>query len=140
MTQEQFVWRGGPSHVINLGPYILCVLFCWLIVPAFIGLWKYLQVRTTRYELTTQRLRVRTGVLSRETQDMELYRVRDYTVQQSFLYRLFSIADLVMETSDKTNPRIILRAVPNAEALMDQVREQVEQMRQTRGVREIDVQ
>src|SRR3954463_8493291 len=33
---EETIWRGTASQLKNLGCFILCVLFCWLIVPIFI--------------------------------------------------------------------------------------------------------
>lgn len=139
MKQEESVWSGTPSQVINFGPYVLCLLGCWLIVPIFIALWKYLVVRTTRYEVTTQRLRLRTGVFNKETQDLELYRVKDFKVDQPFFLRLFSVANIVLETSDRSHPNVTLRAVPDAESLLDQIRHNVEALRSSRGVRELDL-
>lgn len=136
--EEQPIWTGRPSHVINLKIYAVCILFCWLIVPLFYMLWKALEVHYTEYILSSERLRMRSGVLSKRTHDLELYRVKDYTVQQPFWLRLFSVADLYLETSDKTSPHVVLRAVPNAEALTDLIRNSVEALRKARGVRELD--
>jgi uncharacterized membrane protein YdbT with pleckstrin-like domain len=138
MSQEQTVWKGTPSHVINFGPNLLCVLLCWLVVPVFILLWKWLVVRTTIYEVTTQRLRLRTGVFNKKIEDLELYRVKDFRVDQPFFLRLFSVANVVLETSDRSHPHVVLRAIPNAEALTDHIREIVESLRHSRGVREVD--
>src|SRR5680860_1073919 len=123
MSQEQTIWSGTPSQVINLGTYILCVLFFWLIIPVFILLWKWLVVRNTQYELTTQRLRLRSGVLNKESSTLELYRVKDFTVEQPLFLRLFSVANIILETSDKSHPTVVLRAVPDAEALASTIRE-----------------
>ncbi|MDP3843271.1 MAG: PH domain-containing protein [Oxalobacteraceae bacterium] len=138
MSQEQAVWSGTPSQVVNLGTYILCILFLWLVIPAFILLWKWLVVRNTQYELTTQRLRLRTGVLNKETSALELYRVKDFTVDQPLFLRLFSVANIILETSDKSHPTVVIRAVPDAEALASTIREHVEVMRRGR-VREVDM-
>jgi hypothetical protein len=35
---EETIWRGTSSQLKNLGLFILCGLFCWLIVPIFIAL------------------------------------------------------------------------------------------------------
>jgi hypothetical protein len=34
---EEIVWRGTSSQWKNFGVYLLCGLFCWLIVPIFFG-------------------------------------------------------------------------------------------------------
>src|SRR5438094_9872649 len=51
---EETVWRGTSSQWKNFGLYILCALFCWLIVPIFIALARYLQTKNKVYELTTE--------------------------------------------------------------------------------------
>jgi uncharacterized membrane protein YdbT with pleckstrin-like domain len=138
MSQEQTVWSGTPSQIINLGTYVLCILFFWLIIPIFIGIWKYLVVKTTKYELTTQRLRLRTGVLNKEINELELYRVKDFKIDQPLFLRIFSVANIVISTSDNSHPVICIRAVSDAEGLLSKIRENVEIMRRNR-VREVDM-
>jgi uncharacterized membrane protein YdbT with pleckstrin-like domain len=59
---EETVWRGTSSQWKNFGVYILGALFCWLIVPIFIALARYLQTKNKIYELTTERLKITEGV------------------------------------------------------------------------------
>ena len=61
-NEEQVIWKGWSSQSLYFGTYTLCVLFCWLIVPIFYGLWKWILVRSRVYEVTTERIRVRTGI------------------------------------------------------------------------------
>src|SRR3712207_3533304 len=56
-------------------------IFGWLIAAVWVGsalvaLGQYLRLRTTRYHLTTERLRITTGLLSTRTEELELRRVR----------------------------------------------------------------
>ncbi|WP_455233285.1 PH domain-containing protein [Geopseudomonas aromaticivorans] len=138
MTQESTLWNGSPSHVENMGTYILCALFSPLVIPLFIALWKWLEVRTTKVELTTQRIIMRRGILSRRTDELELYRVKDYSVEQPFFMRLFSLGNVVISTSDRSHPQLTISAVKNAEQLREKLRSAVEERRRLKGVREID--
>jgi uncharacterized membrane protein YdbT with pleckstrin-like domain len=138
MSQEQTVWSGTSSQILNLGTYILCILLFWMILPIFIGIWKYMVVRATKYELTTQRLRLRTGVLNKEINELELYRVKDFRIEQPLFLRLFSVSNIVISTSDSSHAVVCIRAVVGAEDLMSKIRENVEIMRRNR-VREVDV-
>ena len=36
MAEEQGLWKGSPSQVVNLGTYLLCLLLCWLVVEPLI--------------------------------------------------------------------------------------------------------
>ena len=58
-STEQVIWEGSSSQVRNLHIYLLCALFCWLIVPIVYALIKWIQLRSRRYEITTQRVRIR---------------------------------------------------------------------------------
>lgn len=138
-AEERTVWLGTPSQVINLGSFLLLGLFFWLIVPLFVILWKWLVVKNMKYELTTERLRMRHGVLNKKLDELELYRVRDYKLDQPFFLRIFSLGNIIMQTSDRSHPTVVIQAIPEAEALREQLRTYVEACRTRKGVRELDV-
>ena len=136
---EQTVWRGSSSQWKNLGVFILCGLFCWLIVPIFIALSHYLQTKNKIYELTTERLKITEGIFSKVTDTLELYRVKDLETRQPFLYRMFGVENVQMNTSDTSSPFISIEAISSAVGLGDKIRNQVETIRAQKGVREIDI-
>jgi len=136
---EQTVWRGTSSQWKNFGLFILCTLFCWLIVPIFIALARYLKTKNKVYELTTERLKITEGVFSKVTDTLELYRVKDLEMRQPFLYRLVGTENIQVNTSDVSSPFILIEAIPSTVALADKIRNQVETIRTQKGVREIDV-
>jgi len=165
-TPESTVWQGTPSQLINLSQYLLwglifvvllvsgvtllkamqpvttaaVVFFCVVVaIPWLVAGWKWLIVTNTRYELTTQRLRIRTGVFNRHLEELELYRVRDYKLEQPFLLRLISLSTIILQTSDKSTPVVVLRAIRRGDTLREQMRTYVEEARMRRGVREVDL-
>lgn len=139
MPEEQDVWFGTPSQVINLGSYIVLGLFFWLVIPLFVILWKWLVVKNTKYELTTERFRTRYGVINKKMDELELYRVRDYKLDQPFFLRIFSLGNIVLQTSDRSHPQMLVQAIPDAENLREKFRKHVEECRTRKGVRELDV-
>lgn len=136
---EETVWRGTSSQWKNFGVFILCALFCWLIVPIFIALARYLQTKNKTYELTTERLKITEGVFSKVTDTLELYRVKDIETRQPFLYRVVGVENVQLNTSDTSSPFIFIEAIPSSVGLGDKIRNQVEAIRAQKGVREIDV-
>ena len=136
---EEIVWRGTSSQWKNFGVYLLCGLFCWLIVPIFFGLVYYLQTRCKVFELTTQRLKITSGVFTKVTETLELYRVKDIETRQSFFSRLVGIENVQMNTSDASSPFVLIEAVPSSVGFADKLRNQVEIIRQQKRVREIDI-
>jgi uncharacterized membrane protein YdbT with pleckstrin-like domain len=159
MEEEQLVWQGSPSQILNLHIFLLCglamagliavaytfrhnlgvpmvyIVAGVAIIPLFIAFVKWLQIKFLRYELTTERLRLRRGVLSRSTDEVELYRVKDYVLQEPFLLRMFGVGDVVLQTNDDANPMVLLRAVHQPDSLRDQIRKHVEIRRDAKRVR-----
>ena len=129
---DKIVWNGSPSQLTNIKTYIL---FFWTIILPLIV---YLRTRFTIYELTEERFREKTGILSQKIEELELYRVRDYTVEKPFIMRLFGLGNLILVTSDKTNPKIYLYAIRNVENVRDVFRKNVEATRKQTGTKEVD--
>lgn len=138
-VKEEPVWQGHPSHVIYFWTYVVCGVLFFLVVPLFILLWKWLDVKSRQYELTTQRILSRTGIFSKHTNSIELYRVKDFTVQEPFWYRLFGVGNVVLDTSDRSTPTFVFQAVKQPRELADIIRHQVEHLRNVKGVRELDM-
>ena len=138
-TTERPLWSGSPSQVVNLGPFIGWGLLFWLVIPVFIILWRWLEVRNLRYELSTERLKIRRGVLNKKTDEIELYRVRDYQLDQPFFLRLFGLGNIAVTTADRTNPLVVLRAIRDGEQVREQIRNAVEACRVAKRVREVDL-
>ncbi|MEX0654298.1 MAG: PH domain-containing protein [Phycisphaeraceae bacterium] len=135
---EDILWEGGPSQIVLLKTYLLCLLLSPLIIPLFYAGWRWLELRKHRYTLTTERLRHRTGIFSRRTDDLELYRIRDTVVNEPWVYRLFGAGNIVLETSDRTHPTFHLTAIKDPHTVLSHVRRQVELMRKLKRVREVD--
>jgi len=160
-TKETQLWRGTPSQWTNIGAYLAAFIGAaaivigyvkfqdkfaltpaylgFLVIPVFYAFLRWLQTRSNVYEVTTERVRVSTGLLSRRTAELELYRVRDYTVEEPFTLRMIGLGNLVLTTADRTSPTLVLRAIPNVTALKDQIRTHTERMRKLRGVRDLEI-
>ena len=136
--EETVVWEGGPDQKQTwIDPvFVLCALS---IVLLPVALWKFLVIKNTRYTLTTERLKIQRGVLSRRIEELELYRVKDTTFDQPLSLRLFSLGRVIVRSSDVSTPAVILDAVTHGEALREQIRKHAELRRDKKGVRQIDI-
>jgi uncharacterized membrane protein YdbT with pleckstrin-like domain len=136
--EERPLWEGHPSHLKDLGFHLVCLALAPLIVPLALMLWRYLDTRCERYEVSSERIRVTRGILSKRMDELELYRVKDTTLVQPFFLRIFGLAHLVIDTSDASTPRLVVPAIPQARMLRENLRGCVEKMRAKKGVRELD--
>jgi len=139
MSEEEHIWSGNPSQLVNIKSFILLGLFFWLVIPLFFMLWKWLTVKYTKYELTTQQLKTSTGIINKKVDVLELYRVLDYRLEQPFFLRLFSLGSITLVATDESDPTIILTAISNSEEILAKLRKQVEECRKEKGAREFYV-
>ena len=51
-------------------------------------------VKSIRYEITSERIKITSGIFSKQTSALELYRVKDYTLEAPFFYRLFHLGNI----------------------------------------------
>jgi membrane protein YdbS with pleckstrin-like domain len=163
---EQELWRGHPSQVLNFDVYSFWVLVLIVALVAAVALvesgdcsreWgliifsgvaliagintavAYLHLHAIEYVVTTQRVRVVSGIFSKDIQEIELFRVKDTMAHQSFFLRLFGLGTITILSGDEHHPRIVLSGVPHAVELREKLRQEVMTLRQRFGVREVDV-
>ena len=130
-TPEETIWKGTPSAAQDFWLNLSCLLV--LPIPWAIGRW--VQRRNNLMEITTERLRITSGVLSKKVEELELYRVRDTTFLQPFILRLFRVGNLKLNTDDATTPTILLGGIPADQALRDRLRHAVEACRDRKRTR-----
>jgi len=133
------VWLGDNAFFAAHENALLAALAALTLVPFARALWRALEVRFLRYEVTSQRVRIRRGVLSRVSEELELYRVKDLTLHEPFVYRLLGLSSIHLHTSDRSNPLVVIQSIPRGESLREQLRTCVERQRKVHGVRELDV-
>jgi hypothetical protein len=74
------------------------------------------------YVVTTERVRVISGLLGREHENIELVRLKDVDWKQGVGERMFGIGDIVLNSVDATMPRAVLRNVKHPEEVQEIVR------------------
>lgn len=119
------------------GTLLLCLVGVGLVIIAL----RWLQNIATTYELTDQRLIIRTGIFNKKTDEIELYRIKDVTVAYSLINQWVDIGAISISSSDPTTQggSLVLRDVPRARAIREELRTLVDKARQARRVRELDV-
>lgn len=157
MNEETPLWKGSPSQWLNLGPFSLCLLLAIgiviaailsgpllplvllaLAIPLVWLIWRYLVVRSQLFELTSERLRVTTGIINQHIDEVELYRVKDSLMKRPWWMRLTGLATIELETSDRSMPSLVIPAIHGGVELRELLRKHVEQQRDRKRVRELD--
>jgi uncharacterized membrane protein YdbT with pleckstrin-like domain len=98
--------EAGTERLVTAAVAVVLLLF-WVVRPV-------LRWKTTTYELTTGRLRLREGILTRSGRDIPLARISDVSFTRSILDRLFGAGRLVVESPGE-HGQIVLTDIPSVE-------------------------
>jgi len=102
---------------------------------------RWLRNVATSYELSDQRLIIRSGIFNKRTDEIELYRIKDVTVDYSLINQWADISTITIRSSDPTSAggALVLKDIPRARAIRETLRSLVNEARQQRQVREFDI-
>ncbi len=145
MQAEETLWEGHPAQISNLGLYIFCAAAGILTagigfaVTLPVAVWQYFSTKKTIYRITNQRLITERGVLNTVADEVELYRVRDTTVKHPFLLRIFGLGHVELVTTDKSDKRILIKAIGDAKSVREMLRSSVEARRMATRTRDIEI-
>ncbi len=131
---EEVLFEGRAALVPSVSTLFLAILTLglWLLV-------RWFQTLGKTYRITSRRIVVETGVLSKKLEQIDLYRVADYTVERPFGQRLMGTGNLLLKTFDKTTPELNVLAIKtDVVKLYESVRAATEADKARRGVRMVD--
>ena len=109
-----------------------------IFLPAAITALRAIALRFTRYELTTQRLRVCRGILVRKHDEIGLHRIRDYKVRRPILGLFLGYGAIRIISRDPSMPVLDMTLVPDAQGRYEQIRQQSQIWKNETGYREFD--
>lgn len=89
----------------------------------------------TRYALSEDRLFTSVGFLNIRDDEILLYRVRDIDTSRSLWQRLFGVGTVVVASSDKTMPNLVLKNIKDPVLVKELIHKQVEETKIKRRVR-----
>lgn len=124
--EEKTIYEGSPSQWTNTKIFVLCGLFCWLIIPIFIAVYYYFLVKSTKTTITTKRILLERGLFSKRIDEVLLKRVTDTKILEPFLLRLVGLSNIVVFSTDKTIPSFEVNAVGDGRRVWNELRAAIE--------------
>lgn len=152
------LYDGSPSQAVNL-PTIIAAILCaigmievgrtfdvgsavvlsTLLTLALAAIGRVVVVASTSIVIDQDRIVFKQGVFRRRTSSLELFRVQDVTLEQSFWERLFDLGTVIIDSSDLVNPHWEFEGMPHAQELRDLLNKAALEVRSRKGVRELNV-
>jgi membrane protein YdbS with pleckstrin-like domain len=115
---ERPLFTGTPDLIYSAWQWVAIV--CTLGIAA---IYFWIQSISTRYEITSQRVRIETGLFSKMKESVELFRIDHFDVMKPFGMRLLGHCQLHLRSSDPGFPSIMIYGIPALEAMADTLRE-----------------
>ncbi len=107
---------------LAVGVVAVIILLGWVLVPV-------LRWRTTTYELTTRRFRMREGIVARKGRDIPLTRINDVSFEHGPIDRLLGSGRLVVESAGE-HGQLRLNEIPHVEQVQATLYQLVEDEQQ----------
>lgn len=146
---EEELWNGGYSAKAMVGTWVLLglVSVATLILPFFVPFLAFLSVPISllvivgiwligavvygvrrfgvHYELTSQRFIHQTGILTRDTDRIEVIDIDDVSFTQGPVQRMFGVGRITITSSDRSHPLLNMIGIADVKSvagLIDDVR------------------
>jgi len=75
-----------------------------------------------KYVITSERLKIIKGMLSRDVENFELIRIQDIDFKQNVSERMLGVGDITIRGADKSNEEIVIRNVKEPEKVYEVMR------------------
>src|SRR4051812_42993678 len=102
-----------------------------LLVPRYVA-------KSTRYRISNYRIDYERGLLSKNIDTLELWHIEDISFHQSLIDRMFGVGNVTVLSHDDTNPKLILKGIPNPRPLFETLKQRVIAVKRQRGVIKMD--
>lgn len=128
---------GISSYLFFLeSPYALyssifeCIIFLSLA-------YKYFTLKSFFWTITDEVIYQRHGLTYVTTDQLELYRIIDYQEVQTPLQQILKIKSIILVSTDKTTPHLLIKGVPVHFPLMSLIRDRVEMCKSNKRIYEV---
>jgi uncharacterized membrane protein YdbT with pleckstrin-like domain len=134
---ETVIFQGRPSWRSIMGFYIVGLIVAAVVgaivlavdatgtgIGAFVAVFAivvvvgFLKRMSTSYTITSERLHIRRGLLSRREQQTKLERVQNVNTEQSFLERILQVGSVDFDTAGTDDSDFTFSGVANPEEIV----------------------
>ena len=127
---EKEIFVGHPAAIYSAGQWVGIILTLGLAAIVF-----WLRSISTKYEITTQRIKVERGIFSKTKNNVEIFRIDDFDLVRPLGMRLLGFGALHVKSSDRNIPNIYLYGIKEIEPMYERLRECSLKERERRGIK-----
>lgn len=135
---EAQLFSGKPHHKAYLFEYLVGIGVCLTIFGLPLGIpmliYRYLKTVTESWVIDSRRIEHSTGIISKQVDSLELWRVRDIRYSQSILDRLVGTGSITIVSTDSTSKILIIRGIEGQQEVFRKIRDAVDSQQQKQNV------
>ena len=134
LSNEEVLFEGKPALIHSMAALLLVIVTLGLTAAFF-----WFKRDNVHYRITNQRIVIDRGILSKKMEQLDLYRIQDFTVERPLGQRMMGTGNIRLSTFDKTTPVVELVGLKTDVVMLYEVmRRAVEANKTSRGVRTVD--
>jgi uncharacterized membrane protein YdbT with pleckstrin-like domain len=131
---ERVIFEGRCALLPTMGALLITILTVGLALFVY-----WLRRLRHHYRITTERIMIETGILSKKLEQIDLYRINDYSVERPLSQRLRGTVNLHLDTMDKSAREVDIVGIrADVNQLYEQIRKATENQKRLRGTQVID--
>ena len=111
------------GYIERSDSYIAYLCLFFVVACALICLVFYTKSRQVHYRITTQRIKLERGLLSKVQESLELFRIDHFELRKPIGSRILGQSSLHLYSSDAELENFSIYGVPHLEALADELRD-----------------
>lgn len=121
-------------YFAGFGQALLIWFSITAVVAAVLLVWLGIRKLSVRYELTSQRLIHKRGILRRITDRIELIDIDDVTFAQGIVERLLGVGTITITSSDRTHPKFDMPGIDSVNKIAGEIDDLRRDERRRRGL------
>lgn len=132
---EVLIWEGKASWLSGISVLDIVLIFITMGLWIFIPIIKIIGLTGKQYRVTTERIIIKEGIVSTSENEIEYYRIKNLSVTQSMMQKIFNIGNISIQSAGLQNANLEMTGIPNAYALREEMRTAVNNTRKDNNVR-----
>jgi uncharacterized membrane protein YdbT with pleckstrin-like domain len=121
-VEKVSLFKLSGSEQAMVGKYRFLFGLGIAVVVVLILLLKALRLKTTYYEVSGERIEYGRGLLDRQVDNLDMFRIIDMKLRRSFLDCIVGVGSVTLTTTDKSDPEFVFKKVRDARLLYDAIK------------------
>jgi uncharacterized membrane protein YdbT with pleckstrin-like domain len=127
------IW-GALNYGSALGMPVMVIGVALFLATDVMLAYTIFRIRSLRYKITRRLIEREQGLFVKRVDSLDLGRVKDVQLKQSIVERMLNIGTIEVFSNDKTDPDMLIEAIPTARPVYEKLRDAVIELNQRRGM------